>query len=137
MTTTLIYAFQATIPALSTQAAPYTFAMTMPVVDIQTVEWTVPPGNRGASGWALGSAGVRIIPFNPGGWIVADGYSGSWDVEGQFDSGAWEFFGYNTGFWPHTVYLRFICTAAGGDVAAPAPPVITEDQISTPVASAS
>lgn len=109
-TSQLVYTFQATVPAGTAIATPYTTALTFPPLVVNTIQWKVPDGPRGNMGFALGSAGVRVIPYNPSAWIIANDQNESWDVAGQFDSGAWQFFGYNAGFNPHTVYLTFLCS---------------------------
>ena len=103
-----VQGFAVTVPAGTTQANPLVSALAMPPRTIRRIEWTVPPGPRGVLGWAIGAAGVPVIPRNAGAWIVADGVDRGWDFETPVNSGAWQFFGYNTGSFDHTVYLRFL-----------------------------
>lgn len=99
--------FTVTIPAGTPIAAPVTVAITMPPRVVRWVRWRVPPGPKGLMGWALAAAGTNVIPWNAGGWIVADNEVETWNLEGQIDSGAWQVRGYNTGANPHSIYLAF------------------------------
>lgn len=99
--------FAPLIPAGTPIAAPVTIDLVMPARIVRTVRWRVPPGPRGALGWALAASGVPVVPWGAGQWIVADD---EWDVltlEGQITSGAWQLIGYNTGVLDHAVYLTF------------------------------
>src|SRR5438445_433771 len=79
----------------------------------------------GATSWQFitghldvtGAAGVRVIPYNANAFIVTDDERMSWPIEGMQDSGSWTLFGYNTGQYDHTVYVRFLLDL----VAEPAP----------------
>jgi hypothetical protein len=51
--------------------------------------------------------GVSIIPVNAGAWIVHDGDSTSSELAKLPNTGAWEVMGYNTGTFPHTIYVTF------------------------------
>lgn len=59
-------------------------------------------------GWQLSSDGVAVIPVVPGTFIVADDESDDWPLDGYPDAGNWQVTGYNTGVYPHTVYLTFL-----------------------------
>jgi hypothetical protein len=76
------------------------------VVEIDIV---VPHGPAGFMGFAIGAAGVPVFPEASGQWIVTDDQRITWPLEDAIDSGAWEFFGYNTGSYAHTVYVTFQC----------------------------
>jgi hypothetical protein len=102
-----VYAFTPVIPAGTAIATPYTQQLVMPACVVVSIGVLVPPGPRGTMGFALGAAGVPIIPAAPGTWFVVDDFADDWPIENQISSGAWEFFGYNLGNFPHTVYLRF------------------------------
>lgn len=97
------------IPAGTLKAAPAVFSMQLMNLDIDWIEWEVPPGPRGNVGFWIGSHGQPIIPYaaGPANWIVTDGRAAHWDTEGLPDSGDWEMRGYNLGLQPHTVTIRF------------------------------
>lgn len=103
-----IRSFEVKVPAGTAQNAGWHQALTMPVRNVDLVEVRVPPGPNGNVGFALGSAGQPILPYNPGEWVVTNDEVVSWPLEGQFDSGAWEIFAYNTGQYDHTLYVRFL-----------------------------
>lgn len=97
------------IAAGTAKANPTVFPMALMALDIEWVEWEVPPGARGDVGFWIGSKGQPIFPYTVGApqWIVTDGRFVHWDLENQPDSGDWEMRGYNIGVRPHTVYIRF------------------------------
>ena len=101
------YDFQFKIPAGTAQSSPATMDLAMPPRTVRRIEWVVPSGPNGLMGFQIGAAGVAIIPRNAGGWIVANGADSGINLEVPVDSGAWQAFGYNTGAYDHTVYIRF------------------------------
>ena len=132
--------FIATIPAGTTQAAPAVVPLTMPARRVDRIDWRVPAGSQGMMGWALTMGGVQVLPTAGTPWVTGEGISGTWTVEGLPDSGAWQLTGYNTGLFPHAVYLDFHLTvprpryrpptrlapadlAMVGDLSAAGPPV--------------
>lgn len=102
--------FQITIPASTPQATPQVTDLTLPPTVVETVRWRVPKGPRGQMGWALTMGGQWVIPYGTGTYVVADDETDDWTIEGLPDSGAWQLTGYNTGNFPHTVYLYFFTT---------------------------
>jgi hypothetical protein len=128
----LVYAFQVTIPAGTAISAKFSQAISFPPAVVDQIAIRVPTGPLGSMGFALGSSGTPVIPYNVGAWLVMDGESLSWDVDSQFDSGAWQLFGYNTDFWDHTVYLRFLCSLVSDASAAAGPIVIPVEALSSP-----
>lgn len=109
--------FAVTIPAGTLVSAPATIALTMPPRIVLGVNVRVPPGPRGEVGWALAAAGVAVLPWNAGAWIVTDDESIDWPLSQQIDSGAWQLIAYNTGVFPHTLYVTFMLDlpqSAGG-----------------------
>lgn len=74
----------------------------------EAIRWRVPRGANGVMGWLLSSSGAQVIPETPGGYTVADGESGSWQIENLHNTGDWHVTGYNTGAFPHAVRLEFL-----------------------------
>ena len=105
-----VYPFQVTIPAGTAKSAPATTALTLPPTTIERIRWRVPPGPRGQMGWQLAMGGLQVIPTGFGSYIVADNESDDWAIDGLPDSGAWQLIGYNTGNFPHTIYLFMFAT---------------------------
>ena len=122
-----VWSFAVSIPIGTTAAAPAITNLTMPPRLVEAIDWRVPPGPGGMMGFALAAAGVPIIPANPGGWIITDNEADSWQVQGQLESGAWQLAGYNTGLFPHTVYLRFHVNLVSDVAGASVPPPITSE----------
>lgn len=117
----LVYSFDVTVPAGTPASARWSQAINFPSADVSQIEIRVPPGPRGCLGFALGSSGTPVIPYNADQWIVTDDERIVWGVTDQFDSGAWEVFAYNTGTLPHTIYVRFLCDPTAGATATTVP----------------
>lgn len=75
---------------------------------VEAIRWRVPAGSQGFMGWQLSSSGAQVIPEALGAYLVTAGESGTWQLEGLHTSGDWNVTGYNTGAYPHTVYLEFL-----------------------------
>ena len=116
--------YAATIPTGTTPASPHAMTLAMPPRVVTRIVVRVPPGPRGVMGFAIGSAGVAVIPVNPGQWIVTDDATLPFDLDDYIDSGTWEFFGYNTGTFAHTVYLTFHCTLPGSSAPSSPQPTV-------------
>lgn len=99
--------FQVSVPAGTAQATPQVTNLPLGSRIVRKVRVRVPPGPSGLMGWALGSAGVRVLPWGANEWMVMDNEFIDWDLEGQIDSGAWQLQAYNTGAYAHTVYVTF------------------------------
>lgn len=99
--------FAALIPAGTPIATPVTVALTMPAREVRHVRVRIPPGPNGQVGFAVGMAGVSVLPVNVGQWIIGNDEVIDWDVAGLPDSGAWQLIGYNLGVQPHTIYVTF------------------------------
>ena len=115
--------FACTIPHGTAIATPYTKALTFPPRVVTQIDWRVPPGPNGQVGFAIGSSGEQVVPIDAGSWLIADDQDKSWPLTGFWDSGGWEFFGYNLGVFDHTVYLTFLCDLPQAPPAPPATPV--------------
>lgn len=125
-----VRAFQCLIPAKTAKATPVVVSLAMPARIVRTIEITVPRGPSGLVGFALGSAGQNVIPYNNGAWIVTDDEKITWDVDEQIDSGAWQLQGYNTGQYDHTVYLRFLLDLVQVAQTAPVLTLVSNDELS-------
>lgn len=113
--------FLVTVPAGTPQSAPVTTKIVFPNRIVTRVSWRVPPGPSGRMGWALTSAGAPVIPIQANTYVVTDNQADTWDLEGYLDSGNWAVTAYNTGVYPHTVYLTFQLDLPGSSVSPPPP----------------
>lgn len=100
--------FLVTIPASTPKSANFTADLSFPARVVTEIEIRVPPGPRGEVGFAIGAAGVAVIPIERGAYIVTDDEQIRWPLEGLWDSGSFTFFGYNTGRFPHGIEVRFL-----------------------------
>jgi hypothetical protein len=119
----LLAAFDNLIPAGTPKAAPITFPMLMPPAVVDMIEVHVPPGPNGNMGFAIGAAGQSIIPYNAGMFIVASDDFFQWQLTEGISSGSWQMFGYNTGQYDHTVYIRFLSSLLGSPAAVTSQPL--------------
>lgn len=113
---TEIRRFTATIPAGTPQSAPVSVDMSFPARVVEQIDIRIPPGPMGEVGFALGAAGVRVIPLNAGAWIVGNDEVIEWPLTGLWDSGSWTFTAYNTGRYTHTLEVRFRVSPPGSAV---------------------
>jgi len=113
-----------TIPAGTTKSVPLVTPITFPSRIVTSVAWRVPPGPSGLMGWALTSDGTPVIPVQPGAYMVTDNQADTWYLEGYLDSGNWQVTGYNTGIYPHTVYLTFQLDLPGTVETTPPPSAV-------------
>lgn len=113
--------FTFTIPAGTPIATPVNTPLSMPARVVQQINIRIPPGPRGNMGFQIGSTNVQIIPATPGTWVIRDDDVIEWPLANQIDSGSWEAFGYNTGIYPHTIYISFLVAVPGLGVAVSTP----------------
>lgn len=99
--------FPVTIPPGTPKTAPLTVNTPMPARKISHIHWMVPPGPSGQAGWQIRMSNVSVIPVNGTQWIIHDGDSTVSELARLPDSGAWQVAGYNTGAFPHTIYVSF------------------------------
>jgi hypothetical protein len=100
-------AFSATIPAGTLQSAPGLFDMSFPTRVVDEIQVFVPSGPNGTVGFAFANAGTKVIPYNQGGFIVANNEVIPIVLTHQVTSGSWQLVGYNNGAFDHTIFVRF------------------------------
>lgn len=98
--------YAATVPAGSSIGSPAKIALSLPVRIVRRVEMLFPPGPNGNVGVSLAAAGQPVVPYGAGQWIVANGETVGFDIDGQIESGSWALWGYNTGTLDHTIQVR-------------------------------
>jgi hypothetical protein len=113
--------FAAVIPAGTPASAPVTITTAFPTRVVDSIHWRVPSGAHGLMGWRITMGGVQIIPFAAGTWMITDGQSGTFQLEKLPDSGAWQVMGYNTGAFPHTVYVTYMARVIQPERLPPSP----------------
>lgn len=117
-----------TIPAGTLDTAPATLDVSFPARVVDTLEVMVPPGPNGNMGFALQNSGVQIIPVNDS-WIIANGTTLVWPLNGYITSGSWQLSGYNTGAFDHTIYVRFLLELIAATPAGSAPAFLPVSQL--------
>lgn len=99
--------YTVTVPAGTAITTPQTTPIAFPVRVVRSVDWRIPPGAQGVMGWQLAMGGVQVVPVGSDTWVIDDGTAGTFVLDGYPDSGAWQVIGYNTGTFPHSVFLTF------------------------------
>lgn len=113
--------FAVTTPAGTAKATPLVTNISFPERIVTAITYRVPPGPSGLMGWALTSSGAPVIPIQRGIYMVTDNQADTWELEGYLDSGNWQVTSYNTGIYPHTVFLTFQLDLPGSVVSSPPP----------------
>jgi hypothetical protein len=113
--------YTAAIPAGTAIAHPVTVPIVFPPRIVNSIDWRVAPGSQGVMGWQLAMGGVLVLPTSSDQWVIADGTSGTFTLDNYPDSGAWQVIGYNTGSYPHSVFLTFHLDLPSRPAAVPAP----------------
>jgi hypothetical protein len=113
--------YSVSVPAGTAQASPQTTKLTLPEADVVQVDLQVPPGPSGLMGFYLAYNGQQVIPFQSGQWITWDNHSEEYALDSYPSGGAWQLVQYNTGLYPHLVYLRFHLVFPTPE---PAPPIL-------------
>ncbi len=103
-----IWSFQVTIAAGTAITNPQRTSTTLPTRKVDELEIVVPPGPAGLMGFAVTMGGVNVIPIQSGTYVVTDDEKISWPLTNLPNTGAWQISGYNTGDFPHTIYLRWL-----------------------------
>lgn len=127
--------FACVIPANTLITAPVVVDCSFPPRVVTEIEIVVPPGPSGNVGFAISCSGQNMIPFNAGAWIVTDNEKINWPMDEQITSGAWELQGYNSGQFPHTIYVRFLLDLVQPADTGTTTTVISDDSLSGTVAS--
>lgn len=131
-----VRAFTVTVPAGTTQAAPATFPLAVPVRTLRSVQVIVPGGCVGLVGFQIASGGVQIIPANQGGWIIANDEQIKWATDNYPTSGAFQAIAYNGDAFPHNLYFRLELDPPPGTGATPTSTLLSTGDISPAVVTA-
>ena len=102
-----VYQYSLTIPAGTSKSSPAEFFVPIDNLEIEAIELEVPHGPAGTMGFAIFNSGTAWKPDLPGAWIVWNGKTDTWWLDGQPNAGHWSIRGYNTGAYDHTVYTRW------------------------------
>lgn len=116
-----------TVQPGSTAAAPVTTAINVGDIWCYSVDIEVPPGPGGQMGFYMTYANTQIVPWSQTPFfLVVDDFKHTFPVNAELGKGL-AMVAYNTGYWPHTVYFRFlgvpIASYAAAQPQAPVAPV--------------
>lgn len=98
---------QVTFAIGTTATTPVTTALSFDPCDVVRLEVIVPPGPSGFMGFRFIHSGQVIIPYQADAWVITDNEKLDWPLEGYPTNNKWSVQGYNTGLFPHTIYMRF------------------------------
>lgn len=102
-----VRAFQVTCPPGVTADAPLVTDLVMPVREVLEIRVRVPSGPNSQMGFQIGSTDTPIIPYNDNTYVVASNADFTWNLPDLINSGSWQAIMYNTGQYPHTIYIYF------------------------------
>ena len=117
-----IRSFTVIIATGTTPAAPQISPLVVPVRQVDRIDVTIPPGPLGQVGFAIGAAGQHVIPADNGQWIIGNAVEKSYPLSGYLTSGQWQLIAYNTGQFPHTLYVTLLMSVVAPAQLAAAPP---------------
>lgn len=103
-----VESFSVSVPAGTLSTAPQLTSIGFAPGEIERVEIMVPSGHAGLTGFQLALGAQPIIPFTAGAFIVADGETLNWPLEGYPNSGAWQCRAFNTDVYAHSFHFRFL-----------------------------
>lgn len=101
-----LYYLAFTIPAGTLISAPV--SQTWPLEDnyLVSINTRIPPGPSGLMGFRILWSQQQIVPWGNNSWLTADDEEINWPSNTAISTSALTVQGYNTGIYPHTVYLR-------------------------------
>lgn len=102
-----VRAFQVTCPPGIFPGAPQITNLPMPVREVLEIKVVVPTGPNSNMGFQIGSTETPILPYNDDTFVVADDAEFVWQLPDLINSGSWQAIMYNTGQYPHTIYIYF------------------------------
>jgi hypothetical protein len=105
---TRVEIFPVTIPANTAIAAPVTRNTTFNDGRVERIEMRWPPGPAGLVGLRIAYSGQVVIPFQATNWLITDDEAIGWDIQRFPETGRWQFVGYNTDQFDHTIQVRFL-----------------------------
>lgn len=120
-----VFQFACTIPANTPKATPAVIPIVLDNWELESIDLEVPAGPSGLMGFAVFNNGVQWIPASVGAWLVWDDIQQSWFMQDQPNASGWAIHGYNTGFYPHTVTVRFHVNPPVVNSPATVPPTVT------------
>ena len=114
-----LYTTNFTVPALTAIAAPFSQAVPLDDVQLDSVRIIIPPGHIALTGLAIFWSGTQIVPYGAGTWISGDDEIIDYPFDGEITEFGLSCVGYNTDIFPHSFKLRWLTTDlyTGGPVA--------------------
>lgn len=130
-----VRAFEVLCQPGTTSDAPQITDLDMPVRTALSIRVRIPPGPLSSMGFQLAMANTPIIPFNDDTFVIADDETFEWDNQGWPNSGAWQAIMYNTGQYPHTIYLYFTVELPDTPVSSAAAVILPAESLGPPPGS--
>ena len=96
------------VPANTPKTALSVATISLPLLQIESIDLEVPPGPVGLMGFYIALSGQQWIPWNAGEFIVWDNYRDSCDLQNQLIGVPWEVHAYNLDAAnSHEIVVRF------------------------------
>lgn len=91
----------------TTPTTPLAHPLNFGPADVVQIDVMVPPGPAGFVGFFIGNGGGQYVPEGAGQFITPDDKYLMFPVDGAPNNGNWNVTAYNTGNYPHTLYVYF------------------------------
>jgi hypothetical protein len=105
-----LYYLEFTIPAGTPQSAPVSQSWPLEDNNLVSISTRIPPGPSGLMGFRIMWAEQQIVPWGNNSWLICDDEELNWPSNTAVTLTGLVVQGYNTGTYPHTVYLRALIT---------------------------
>lgn len=100
--------FAVVIPTGTTPANPFSKNLIFAQGNVTEIDVRIPGGPVGLMGFQINAGGTQYVPRTQGEFIVEDDNYLRFPLDSAINSGDWSLTGFNTGSFPHTVYLTFM-----------------------------
>lgn len=116
--------FNPTVPAGTTQDAPYVVEWDEGDVWLYGIQLQIPPGNSGLAGIGFAVAGTPVVPWGVDqGYITGDDNYFEYDVGVEVGNGLTVIM-YNADIWDHNFQVRFVNNPISLVTVPPVPPIV-------------
>jgi hypothetical protein len=97
-----------TVPAGTTQAAPFVQAVALGDEYLESVRLIIPPGHSALTGLRITWSGTQIVPINTGAWHTGDNEIFDIALEENVTARGLSLAGYNLDIYPHSFTVRWV-----------------------------
>ena len=114
-----------TVPPGVTPANALEYDLAFNDWEVEAITLEVPHGPAGNLGFYLANNGVQWVPFSVGEWLIWDDHTQTFYPDSYPNATGWGVVAYNTGYFEHSIKVRFHVNQLAGAVSTPQPTVLT------------